>query len=104
MSAPIRTARELRQQMTPEEKMLWKELRNKRFHNKKFRRQHPIIYGQEGWRKYFYVADFIVPFTGLLLNSMANSMNSPIIKNMIQPGILSCSTWECKYCGYRTAK
>jgi very-short-patch-repair endonuclease len=58
MSAPIRTARALRQQMTPEEKMLWRQLRNKRFLNKKFRRQHPIIYGQEGWRKYFYVADF----------------------------------------------
>lgn len=58
MSAPIRTARELRQQMTPEEKMLWRQLRNKRFNNKKFRRQHPVIYGQEGWREYFYVADF----------------------------------------------
>jgi adenine-specific DNA-methyltransferase len=36
------TARELRKSSTPSEKILWEALRNKRFNNLKFRRQHVI--------------------------------------------------------------
>lgn len=32
----------LRQTMTPEEQLLWRLLRNRRFANYKFRRQHPV--------------------------------------------------------------
>jgi len=35
-------ARELRQQMTPAEKLLWAHLRNKQLNGLKFRRQHPL--------------------------------------------------------------
>jgi len=36
------TARLLRKQSTKAEKILWNELRNRKFNNLKFRRQHPI--------------------------------------------------------------
>ena len=35
-------ARELRQQMTPAEKLLWSRLRSKQLNGLKFRRQHPL--------------------------------------------------------------
>ncbi len=35
-------AKELRKNMTPAEKLLWNELRNRKVENCKFRRQHPI--------------------------------------------------------------
>jgi very-short-patch-repair endonuclease len=35
-------ARELRQEMTPEEKILWDRLRSRRLNGEKFRRQHPL--------------------------------------------------------------
>ncbi len=37
-------ARELRRQMTDSEKILWKEVRDRRISGYKFLRQHPIIY------------------------------------------------------------
>ncbi len=43
-------ARQLRKKSTIEERRLWNLLKNKQFHNLKFRRQHPI--GK-------YVADFV---------------------------------------------
>ena len=58
MPSPIRTARELRQQQTEEEKELWYKLRNRNFDKLKFRRQHPFVYETREYRKYFYVADF----------------------------------------------
>ena len=58
MISPVRTARELRRQMTWEEILLWQELRGRRFKGYKFRRQHPIVYQVINKRKYFYVADF----------------------------------------------
>lgn len=38
----VRRARQLRDRETPMEKLLWKKLRNRRFHELKFRRQVPI--------------------------------------------------------------
>ena len=35
-------ARELRQEMTPAEKLLWEQLRNRKLAGLKFRRQHPL--------------------------------------------------------------
>lgn len=43
-------ARELRKNLTPQERKLWNILRNNQFHNLEFRRQHPI--GN-------YIVDFI---------------------------------------------
>ncbi|MBR8534091.1 endonuclease domain-containing protein [Carboxylicivirga sediminis] len=42
-------AKDIRTRMTPSEKILWSELRNKKLDGLKFRRQHPIEY---------YIADF----------------------------------------------
>ena len=39
--------------MTPAEKILWVELRDRKINNLKFRRQAPFVFGA-----YFYVADF----------------------------------------------
>lgn len=58
MRSPIETARKLRQQMTPQEKLLWRHLRAHRFKGYKFRRQHPIGYQVIEQRTSFYVADF----------------------------------------------
>ena len=57
-SLPVQVARELRKNMTPEEKILWEELRAHRFKGFKIRRQHPIIYQLIESRKFFYIADF----------------------------------------------
>ena len=46
----IKRAKELRQNMTPAEKILWQYLRAERFHNLKFRRQQII----EGFIVDFY--------------------------------------------------
>lgn len=53
----LKIARELRKNATTEEKILWEELRNRKFNGLKFYRQHPLIYGFYG-RYRFYVADF----------------------------------------------
>ena len=58
MLSPIETARRLRQDMTWPEHLLWTEVRNRRFNNCKFRRQHPIIYEVLENFKRFYIADF----------------------------------------------
>jgi very-short-patch-repair endonuclease len=58
MRSPVQTARELRQRMTAEEKLLWQLLRAHKFGGYKFRRQHPIIYQVWEKRTSFYVADF----------------------------------------------
>jgi len=61
MRAPILTlkrARNLRRKMTLPEVILWRELRRDRFHELRFRRQHPI--GP-------YVADFYCPAAKLVI-------------------------------------
>ena len=40
--AILARARELRQEMTPQERRLWRHLRRKQLHGLKFRRQHPV--------------------------------------------------------------
>jgi very-short-patch-repair endonuclease len=51
-------ARELRQKMTEEEITLWEKLRNRRFFNLKFLRQHPVIYDTFYGEPMFFIADF----------------------------------------------
>jgi len=55
---PVKRARELRQNMTKAEQLLWKKLRNRAFLNLKFLRQHPIIYQMSDNRPYYFIADF----------------------------------------------
>jgi len=49
--------RELRKNSTDAEKILWEALRDNKFYNKKFRRQHPIFYTKVNGES-FFVADF----------------------------------------------
>jgi len=58
MRSPIQTARLLRQRMTAEEKLLWRNLRGHKLNGYKFRRQHPIIYQKFEKVTGFYVGDF----------------------------------------------
>ena len=51
-------ARQLRTNMTPEEKVLWQKLRNRNFRGLKFLRQHPIIYEEISGKPLYFVPDF----------------------------------------------
>jgi very-short-patch-repair endonuclease len=50
--------RRLRHNATPSEQKLWRYLRRKQLDNRKFLRQHAIIYETIGDEYYFYVPDF----------------------------------------------
>ena len=50
--------RQLRTNMTPEEKVLWQKLRNRNFRGLKFLRQHPIIYEKISGKPLYFVPDF----------------------------------------------
>ncbi|MCC6753861.1 MAG: endonuclease domain-containing protein [Saprospiraceae bacterium] len=54
----ILIARKLRRAMTVSERKLWCHLRNRKYKNLKFLRQHPIIYGCVNGNAQFFVADF----------------------------------------------
>jgi very-short-patch-repair endonuclease len=54
----IRYARELRKHSTPEEKILWQQLRNRKLMGYKFLRQHPLLLPSADRHKSFYIADF----------------------------------------------
>ncbi len=51
------TARDLRKNQTPAEKILWNLLRNRKFEGKKFLRQHPIVI-KDSSQPEFYIVDF----------------------------------------------
>jgi molybdenum cofactor cytidylyltransferase len=53
-----RLARELRRKQTREEALLWESLRNRKFKNLKFLRQHPIVYDKHRGGFRFFIADF----------------------------------------------
>lgn len=54
----IKRARELRKGMTPAERTVWEVVRNRRFMNLKFLRQHPIVHNLINGQLYFFIADF----------------------------------------------
>jgi len=49
--------RQLRKQATGSEKIFWEAVRDRRFENRKFYRQHPIFFDYFD-RKRFFIADF----------------------------------------------
>jgi len=67
----ITIARKLRKSQTPAESILWQKLRNRRFHGKKFVRQHPIQFVMEG-RKGFFIADFFCFENNLIIEVDGN--------------------------------
>jgi len=54
----IQRARTLRKNMTEAETKLWQYLRNRKFHNLKFLRQHPMIYQVTQQGPAYYIPDF----------------------------------------------
>jgi very-short-patch-repair endonuclease len=50
-------ARDLRKSSTPAEKIFWEVVRNRKFLNKKFYRQHPFFFDYLG-KETFFIADF----------------------------------------------
>ena len=53
-----KNARELRSNLTYPEKLLWNELRNRKFEGLKFLRQHPILYKADFKGINYFIADF----------------------------------------------
>ena len=51
-------ARELRNNLTDSEKLLWKQLRNRQLSGFKFLRQHPIVYKADYKGLNYFIADF----------------------------------------------
>jgi very-short-patch-repair endonuclease len=51
-------AKRLRKNQTPEEKLLWNELRNKKLEGFRFLRQHPLYYEHVDNDHFFFVPDF----------------------------------------------
>ncbi len=58
LKTPVNRARELRKTMTKAESLLWQKLRNRKFLNLKFLRQHPIIYQVIDNKPRYFIADF----------------------------------------------
>jgi very-short-patch-repair endonuclease len=54
----VELCRENRKNMTPAESILWDLLRNRQLDNKKFLRQHKIIYSYSEKCYHFFVADY----------------------------------------------
>ncbi len=50
--------RKLRHETTPDEEKLWRHIRRKQLDNRKFLRQHAIIYESIGNEHFFLVPDF----------------------------------------------
>ena len=52
-----RRCRRLRADQTESEELLWQKLRNRKFNNLKFLRQHPIKFHMDN-KIYYFIADF----------------------------------------------
>ena len=63
----IKVCRELRKNLTPEERNLWGLLRNRKLAHLKFLRQHPFVFGGTRSRPEFYVVDFYCAEKGLVV-------------------------------------
>jgi len=60
-------ARELRINQTQAEEIVWKHLRNRRFHNYKFTRQKIIKYGIYNSTPKYYIVDFYCDYRKLII-------------------------------------
>ena len=58
MPSIIDLCRDLRQRQTYAENLLWQQLRNRSFLNKKFLRQHPICVRSAMGKSQYYIPDF----------------------------------------------
>ncbi len=53
-----KSARELRNNMTKSEKLLWHELKGKKLEGYRFLRQHPVLYKGNLTRYNYFITDF----------------------------------------------
>ena len=72
-------ARELRNNQTESEKLLWKELRGRKLSGYKFLRQHPLLYKGNLIRYNYFINDFYCDRKKRLLNLMGQFMKQPKI-------------------------
>ena len=63
----IKLSRDLRKNLTPEETITWKILRNRKFHGLKFTRQYPILISKRNEKTQFYITDFYCASLRLIL-------------------------------------
>jgi len=68
----IHLARHLRKNQTRAERILWQELRDRRFEGLKFLRQHPFIHGARDGRLLFFIADFYCAQKSLVIELDGN--------------------------------
>ncbi|MES2376284.1 MAG: endonuclease domain-containing protein [Bacteroidota bacterium] len=68
MQTIVEFCRELRQNETPAEKILWSHLRNRKLAGYKFLRQYPIYVSAYGYNKYF-IPDFYCHEAGLVIEA-----------------------------------
>jgi leucyl-tRNA synthetase len=59
--------RDLRQRLTPAEKLLWKHVRSRKCGGIKIKRQHPIVISDTVAGKEFVVADFMINEVNLVI-------------------------------------
>ena len=69
MATIIEFCRELRQLETPAEKILWQHLRNRRFLDHKFLRQHPIFITNAFGKNLYYIPDFYCHVAKLVIEA-----------------------------------
>ena len=62
------TARKLRKDMTESEKILWKELQNRKLEWKKFLRQSPVyVFTEDSWLDRYIIPDFVCKESRLVI-------------------------------------
>lgn len=64
----LQTAKDLRQEMTTAEKVLWEKMRNRKEKGLKIKRQVPVFYESEGMTS-FFIADFMIMSAKLIIEA-----------------------------------
>jgi len=83
----IQIARELRKNQTPSELIFWEKVRNRRFKDYKFLRQHPIFYRYANKDK-FFIADFYCRELNLVIEIDGGIHESQELYDQIRSEIL----------------
>lgn len=82
-------AARLRKNSTPAEKLLWKYLRKKQLEDRKFLRQHPIIYQSISKQLDFYIPDFYCHEEKLIVELDGKVHLRLIERDQMRDGILN---------------
>jgi len=85
----VRRCRELRKRMTPAESAVWEIVRNRKFNNLKFLRQHPIIHNLINGQLYYFIADFYCAKLKLVIEIDGASHNESKDYDLMRDTILT---------------